>query len=88
MDFGKYVAAHCIMMMMSKEFHITLPSNNSMNLFSDNTLTHFTSYLPNQVNLDENNWIVRLVELQWSIKFQHISNDDEGLLKFHYKKQK
>ena len=73
-------------MMMSEEFHIILPSNNSMNLFSDNTTTHFTSYLPNQVNLDENNWVVGLVELQWPLKFQHISNDDEGLLKFHYKK--
>ena len=46
------------------DFYLTLPSNNSMECYPENTLAQFTSRLPNVINLS-GNWEVGLVEIQY-----------------------
>ena len=46
------------------DFYLTLPSNNSMEYYPENTLAQFTSRLPNAINLS-GDWEVGLVEIQY-----------------------
>ena len=46
------------------DFYLTLPSNNSMGYYPENTLAQFTSRLPNVINLS-GDWEVGLVEIQY-----------------------
>ena len=46
------------------DFYLTLPSNNSMEYYTENTLAQFTSRLPNAINLS-GDWEVGLVEIQY-----------------------
>ncbi|CAD6240973.1 GSCOCG00012605001-RA-CDS [Cotesia congregata] len=39
--------------MNKSEFHMVLPSDNSMNYFSDNTATHYTTMLPEHITLED-----------------------------------
>ena len=53
-----------------------------MHIYPNNTTTNFTTYLPQQMNLQEK-WCVALTEIQIPLKFLHLS-DSDGLLSFHY----
>ena len=44
-------------------FYLTLPSNSSMQIYPTNTLTNFTTQLPNSLFLDRD-WEVGLAEIQ------------------------
>lgn len=59
-------------------FTINLVSNASMSTFPDNTLAHFTTLLPEQINL-EGIWEVAVVEISWSELIQNVT---EGTFSF------
>lgn len=59
---------------MKDQFYIVLPSNSSTDIFPDNTTTHFSTYLTQQVNL-EGSWLVGLTEIQIPYTFQHFGAD-------------
>ena len=61
--------------MREDQFYVVLPSNSSMNIYPDNTTTHFYTYLPQQFNL-EGQWTVGLTEIQIPYTFQHFSSDE------------
>ena len=63
-----------------KTFIIELVSNASMDVYGNNTLSSFTNFLPEQVNLDEGEWEVALVEISYPAWYNNIT---EG--KFRYK---
>jgi hypothetical protein len=46
------------------DFYLTLPSNSSMSFYPENTLSSFTTRLPNSIDLD-GDWEVGLVEIQY-----------------------
>ena len=59
-------------------FTIELVSNASGELFPDNTLSYFTNFLPEQVNL-EGQWEVAISEISYPSMYQNIT---EGKFKF------
>ena len=59
-------------------FTIKLVSNDSGELFQDNTLSSFTNFLPEQVNL-ERQWEVAISEKSYPSMYQNIT---EGYFKF------
>ena len=63
-------------------FTIDLVSNASGELFSDNTLSSFLNFLPEQVNL-EGQWEVAISERSYPSMYQNIT---EGYFKFFDKK--
>ena len=63
-------------------FTIGLVSNASGELFPDNTLSSFTNFLPEQVNL-EGQWEVAVSEKSFPSMYQNIT---EGKFKFFDKK--
>ena len=56
------------------EFYLTLPSNSSMEYYPENTLTSFTTRLPNSISL-EGDWDVGLVEIQYPHNWYNIPED-------------
>jgi len=56
-------------------FHVTLPSNSSMDYYPENTVARFTTKLPNNINL-EGEWEVGLSEISVP---SHVHNVIEGL---------
>ena len=62
---------------------IELVSNDSGELFPDNTLSSFTNFLPEQVNL-EGQWEVAISEKSYPSRYQNIT---EGFSKFFDKKR-
>ena len=63
-------------------FTIELVSNASGELFPNNTLSSFTNFLPEQVNL-EGQWEVAISEISYPSMYQNIT---EGKFKFFDKK--
>ena len=63
-------------------FTIELVSNASGDFFTDNTLSSFTNFLPEQVNL-EGQWEVAISEISYPSMYQNIT---EGKFKFSNKK--
>ena len=63
-------------------FTIELVSNASGELFPDNTLSYFTNFLPEKVNL-EGQWGVAISEISYPLMYQNIT---EGYFKFFDKK--
>ena len=59
---------------MKEQFYIVLPSNSSMNYFSENTTTHFITQLPQQIRL-QSSWSIALTEIQISLTFQQVSTE-------------
>ena len=59
-------------------FTIELVSNVFVELFPDNTLSSFTNFLPEQVNL-EGLWEVAISEISYPSMYQNIT---EGYFKF------
>ena len=58
--------------MSLREFTIKLVSNVSLTTFPENTLSHFTTLLPQQLNLIVF-WEMALVEIAWPAKIQNIT---------------
>ena len=61
-----------------ESFTIELVSNSSGEVFPDNTLSFFTSFLPEQLNL-EGQWEVAISEISYPSMYQNIT---EGKFKF------
>ena len=59
---------------MMSEFYLTLPSNSSVEYYPENTLTSFTTRLPNSIHL-EGDWDVGLVEIQYPHNWYNIPED-------------
>ena len=57
---------------------IELVSNASAQLFSDNTLSSFTDFLPEQLNLD-GQWEVAISEISYPSMYQNVT---EGKVMF------
>ena len=53
-------------------FTIELVSNASFNCFPDNTLSSFSNFLPEQINLD-GQWEVAISELSYPSMYQNIT---------------
>ena len=65
-----------------ESFTIKLVSNASAQLFPDNTLSSFTNFLPEQLNLD-GQWEVAISEISYQSKYQNVA---EGKFMFFDKK--
>ena len=65
-----------------ESFTIELVSNASAQLFPDNTLSSFTNFLPEQLNLD-GQWKVSISEISYSSMYQNVT---EGNFMFFDKK--
>ena len=57
-----------------KLFTIDLVSNASAQLFPDNTLSSFTNFLPEQLNLD-GRWEVAISEISYPSMYQNVTED-------------
>lgn len=67
--------------MMGKSFYITLPSNGSMNVFPDNTVTEFRNRLPRPLHLD-GEWEVGLIEFTYPYSWYQVCNETS---KFYFR---
>ena len=65
-----------------ESFTIELVSNASAQLFPDNTLSSFTNFLPEQLNLD-GQWEVAISEISYPSMYQNVT---EGKFKFFDRK--
>ena len=65
-----------------ESFTIELVSNASTQLFPDNTLSSFTNFLPEQLNLD-GQWEVAISEISYPSRYQNVT---EGKFMFFDKK--
>ena len=65
-----------------ESFTIELVSNASAQLFPDNTLTSFTNFSPEQLNL-EGQWEVAISEISYPSMYQNVT---EGKVMFFDKK--
>ena len=63
-------------------FYLTLPSNSSLQLYPRNTLTHFTTQLAKDIDL-QGQWEVGLSEIQYPHTWHNMSSE-EGWI--HFKK--
>ena len=61
------------------DFYLTLPSNSSMDIYSDNTMTNFKTMLPNRIEL-EKQWEVGLVEIQYPHTWYNLREGEEILI--------
>ena len=61
-------------------FYLTIPSNSSLHLYPNNTLTHFTTQLAKDIDL-QGQWEVGLSEIQYPHTWHNMS-DNEGWINF------
>ena len=66
-------------MASSDGFHLTLPSDGSMETFPDNTLAHFKTSLPQPLDFTEGEWEVGLTEMLYPTFLENISKDEAFL---------
>ena len=64
--------------MSENGFYLTLPSNASLDLHPDNTLTHYITALPQRVSLS-GQWECGLVEMQYSHSWYNITSENTWL---------
>ena len=57
---------------------MVLPSNSSMNYYPDNTLTQYTTKLPQFLDL-EGRWEVGLSEIQFPLSFYNVHTDEDTM---------
>jgi hypothetical protein len=65
-------------------FYITLPSDNSVNYYPDNTVAHFTSRLPHRIRLD-GDYEVGLSEIIYPYSWFNFTNGDEEVFTYFLK---
>lgn len=56
---------------MASQFHVTLPSNASMNVHTQNTVANFTTVLPNRIEL-EGDWEVAMVDFSYPVTWHNV----------------
>jgi len=66
--------------MSIKEFYVTLPSNSSMNYFRDNSAAKFTTKLLQPIELDDESWVVGLVEIIFPMSFFNVQKGRNSML--------
>ena len=62
-----------------ESFYVTLPSNSSLDYFPKNTLTDYTTKLPQRLDLDES-WEVALSEVQYTRSWTNVSGKEALLI--------
>ena len=65
------------MMASSTQFYITLPSNSSLSLYPDNTLSSYTTRLVEQINLT-GNWEVAMTEIHFPFTWYNITDKNNS----------
>lgn len=60
---------------MTNQFYVTLPSNSSAHVFSDNKISHFKTQLFKRISL-EGDWEVGLCEIDYSKSFATVPKGD------------
>ena len=63
--------------MASTQFYVTLPSNSSMSLYPNNTLSSYTTHLVKQINLT-GHWEVALTEIHYPFSWYNITGDNNS----------
>ena len=63
---------------MATDFYMTLPSNASMKTHPDNTLTHYTTDLPQRIDLT-GEWECGLAEIQYLHTWYNVTENDVWL---------
>jgi hypothetical protein len=56
----------------SQEFHVSLPSNASYEVFPDNTNGHYKTHLSRRLKLSASDWIVGLTEMHYTNSWHNI----------------
>jgi len=64
--------------MSENGFYLTLPSNASLDLHPDNTLTRYTTALPQRISLS-GQWECGLVEMQYSHSWYNVTSENTWL---------
>ena len=64
---------------MTTDFYMTLPSNASMKMHPDNTLSHYVTELPHRVDLI-GEWECGLTEMQYSHTWYNVTENDVWLI--------
>ena len=57
-------------------FYMTLPSDGSLHVFPDNTLTEFKTHLPQALSMQESEWEVALSEVIYPTWVESISESE------------
>ena len=60
---------------MAIDFYMTLPSNASMEMHPDNTLTHYVTHLPQRIDLT-GEWECGLAEVQYPHTWYNVTDND------------
>ena len=60
---------------MATDFYMTLPSNASMEMHPDNTLTHYVTHLPQRIDLT-GEWECGLAEVQYPHTWYNVTDND------------
>ena len=63
---------------MATDFYMTLPSNASMEMHPDNTLTHYVTHLPQRIDLT-GEWECGLAEIQYPHTWYNVTENDAWL---------
>ena len=64
-------------MSSSTQFYVTLPSNASLSLYPNNTLSSYTTRLVDQINL-MGNWEVAITEIHYPFSWYNITDDNNS----------
>ena len=64
-------------MSSSTQFYVTLPSNASLSLYPDNTLSSYTTRLVDQINLT-GNWEVAITEIHYPFSWYNVTDDNNS----------
>lgn len=68
-------------------FYVTLPSDNSMGYYANNTVAHFTSCLPHRIRLD-GDYEVGLSEIIYPHSWLNFSNGDDDVYTYFMKDER
>ena len=69
---------------MSDTFYLMLPSNSSMDVFPNNTLSNFKVNLSQPINIDPHKWEVGLAEIQFPVSWYNVRDGKKIYYKRHY----
>ena len=69
---------------MNDNFYLMLPSNSSMDVFPDNTLSKFKVNLSQPIDLNPHNWEVGLAEIQFPVSWYNIRKERNFVIKDIY----
>lgn len=71
--------------MDKNNFYITLPSNSSMEYYPSNTLAKYTTKLHRRIVLDNADWEVALVEMQYPTLFETVTENKDMWIQYSVK---